>query len=426
MLLCLREISSLYVRIGKSIFPLLTWGRRARFRQSKCTPEHRLDFVDSTAGLFHMQIQVLAMLFGIYLGDESHHFGLAKVIRRLNRDPNKLWNRDKTIVKNFTACQSLFDHTLDAHIIAQLASDCGCNDIPQFFNFLSHSDPESIKNKIYDLATLLTDYGRINNMRKYTDKNRDSEYENHLMFMQHGSVLRNFVHAMRHGDSGRVVTSLAYFTVWFQASRKYNYAQETIHLMACIKKIWSDAFRKYWLDNCLINPSGHAEGWLACDFLGEYVVREVQRMLSNNLNDRTSHFLREVISVQVLLFRSIRKQMLSECGFRPNDRSTKVPPHEDIKAVADWILELNRCVFSQGRKADVEVLDLHGQGIKHLGSYKRISEYKTKLERDNRCITSLWDSEMIRVERDYDEEESDVDQSEHEYEDDDDEAEDDS
>lgn len=42
--------------------------------------------------------------------------------------------------------------------------------------------------------------------------------------------------------------------------------------MACLEKLWSEEFVKHWMNNCLINPSGKREGWMACDYLGEYMI----------------------------------------------------------------------------------------------------------------------------------------------------------
>jgi hypothetical protein len=69
---------------------------------------------------------------------------------------------------------------------------------------------------------------------------RDRPHENFVLFMQHRLILRNFSEAMKTGDVGRVLASLSYFTIWFQATKQYNYARETpVHLTACLKRIWS-------------------------------------------------------------------------------------------------------------------------------------------------------------------------------------------
>ena len=45
--------------------------RRAVFRQSPCSPEEQLGFVEATAGLFHTEMHAMNMMYEAHLGTES-------------------------------------------------------------------------------------------------------------------------------------------------------------------------------------------------------------------------------------------------------------------------------------------------------------------------------------------------------------------
>ena len=64
--------------------------------------------------------------------------------------------------------------------------------------------------------------------------------------MQQALSLQSFNKAMQEGDNDRVVSSLAYFTVFFQVRSQNGYAQETLHLTACLWEYWSEGYEKFW------------------------------------------------------------------------------------------------------------------------------------------------------------------------------------
>ena len=187
---------------------------------------------------------------------------------------------------------------------------------------------------------------------------------------------------MRNGDSGMVIDCLSYFTVWFQATKKYNYAFETIHLTACIKQLWSPEMRQYWMENCLVNPSGKREGWMACDYLGEYIVREVKAMMHHNVNEANSKFLRLTLSPLILNFRNMRKLMTQECDVPfQSQHSSKVDTQFDVRLIARTVLQDQFCQIRPGRTAR-NAIDLHGVGIQKLSTQVGIKKYIAKMDKD--------------------------------------------
>jgi hypothetical protein len=200
-------------------------------------------------------------------------------------------------------------------------------------------------------------------------------------------MVRNFTNAMRFGDSGMVIHCLTYFAIWFQATKKHNYAAETLHWIACIKKIWSPEFLKYWKDNCLINPSGKREGFMACDYLGEYVVREIKSMMHNNINEKTNDFLWNSLSPLILSFRNVRKLMAAECDVPySSTHSTRVNTKPDTCMIARIVLEGHIWELQENRTSSLKPSDLHGEGLRKLSTCTPIQKYVSKMQRLNGII----------------------------------------
>jgi len=322
------------------------------------------------------------MLFSAHLGEVKEAVSIARWMEDLDRNSKTIWSSDKTNVKDFRACQDLFDTILDGFIMAFLVSRCGFSSVSELLSNLDQMGSDRLANALGQLADIVNDYSAVTKMRKLNPENRDQQYENLILFMQQGLVLRTFAVAMRNGDSGMVIHCLSYFTVWFQATKKYNYAFETLHLTACIKQIWSPEMRQYWMQNCLVNPSGNRQGWMACDYLGEYVVREVKAMMHHNVNEANSKFLRLVLSPLILSFRNMRKLMARECDVPfQSQHSSNADTRFDIKLIADTVLQNRFCRFQPCRTAR-NVIDLHGVGIEKLSTQIGIKKYIAKMEKD--------------------------------------------
>lgn len=335
------------------------------------------------------------MLFFTHLGLASDNLSIARWIVDLDRDGKRIWSKEKTNVKDFRACMDLFDIILDGYIMTFIAEYCEFDNVPVFLSGLDQIGSEKLADAIGNLISLLNDFVLISRMRKRDSEFRDEQYENIILFMQQGLVLRNFALTMRIGDSGMVIECLSYFTVWFQAINKANYVSETIHLTACIKKLWSPEMKQFWMENCLINPSGKKEGWMACDFLGEYIVGQVKAMMHQNVNTANDKFLRETISLLILNFLNMRRHMMRECDVSYSSyHSTKIETRFDVEHVAQKVLEGRFSKELPGRTAR-NAVDLHVVDIKTLSTHAGIQKYIVQTEKDRGYVRRNWEEEPI-------------------------------
>jgi hypothetical protein len=80
-------------------------------------------------GLFHMQMQLLTLLFRSHGCENKDQFSPSSLfwwMKELRRDGN-MWEKNK--VKFFDPADALFNHVLDGHILAALANTLGVEDV---------------------------------------------------------------------------------------------------------------------------------------------------------------------------------------------------------------------------------------------------------------------------------------------------------
>jgi hypothetical protein len=315
------------------------------------------------------------MVYCAHFGKESDQYSLSRWIKRIYRNRQRLWDNRKSPIKNFRACQALVDIVLDGYIIGSLATASGCETTRDLASRLSTSD---IGAHIDELSNRICDFETVN-IHRERPEGRDRPHENFILFMQHGLILRNFSDAMKTGDIGRMLASLSYFTIWFQATKQFNYARETLHLTACLKRIWSADLVQFWKENCLINTSGKIGGWMACDFINEYLVRENKSLASSNMTEGLESYLCNNLAPQMWDIKGIKKKIAYECDTNPfGNHSSSVQMASDVKVIVSDLLRSNICQDLRTRDADgdSEALDLFVVGLNKLANTQQLAQYK--------------------------------------------------
>jgi len=373
--------------------------RKGIFRQLSCSPKARLNYIEPAPGLLHMEMAVLLLFFRTHLGAATDVCSLSRWIKELNRIETKLWDKSSANVKNFNACMDFFNIVLDGCILAEFANACGAKSVQELSQRFSQID---IKERIDVIAKFLVKFDQVDKNR---NKNlQDSAHDNLILFLQHGLTLRNFSKAIRGGDPGRYLASLSYFTVWFQGSRQYNYAAETLHLTACLKACWSPEFKMFFLENSLVNLSGKKNGWIPCDALNERVVKEAKAMRVNNSNPATDDHWRNVVSLQTMLLPDAKLKMADECGVFISDyHSSAVEGMTDAKAVATTLLRDGVCKQKKQRDISGElgkqgkVDDLFVRGQMALATTKKIREFKEKIASGRHVADERMDDNRVAL-----------------------------
>jgi hypothetical protein len=120
----------------------------------------------------------------------------------------------------------------------------------------------------------------------------DMIFENAVLFLQDGLILREFSDAIKCGDSGRVLLVLKLWAFGFRGSGRSKYAYEVLHLVHNITHVWPKPvvfvnlcfqgcwivdhgdcliFREVVLNNWLVNPTGKANTFVEQDLMQEHL-----------------------------------------------------------------------------------------------------------------------------------------------------------
>lgn len=303
-----------------------------------------------------------------------------------------MWNFQARTIKDFRACQEFFNHVLDAHILAALAAQLGAKSWDElsdkFKNF-------NWRKGITKLQQQFGEAGQVYKWRTESVENRDLVHENAVLLLQHGMIYRRFSEALITGESGWVIHCLKYFTIWLQNGDKLaslpNYRQECLHLMCCFTHIWSSKFFAHWKDQCLVNLSGSAMGFMPCDQLGEYVVRENKDQINHNVTPPNDLFAWDIKARQVLVFKAARENMERTTGaVKHYQHSSTVDSSVDIRTITMRLLQDKvfirnpgrRNYSGQGESMVTSSIDLFGLGCANVLSGQFIEAYKDKMRRN--------------------------------------------
>lgn len=109
--------------------------------------------------MFHLQLQVLAMLYRTHLGHEKDNVSLHRWMDEFPLiNKNDLWNRSRKIVKNFQKSLDFADIVLEGHILGALGRFLEVSSLSQF---PMCTDPElagRLNNAIAAMADQLVDF----------------------------------------------------------------------------------------------------------------------------------------------------------------------------------------------------------------------------------------------------------------------------
>jgi len=356
-------------------------GRIAIARQSFALPHASLQHIAPVAGLFHFQLQVLTMLIHTHFGTPEEYNSLSHWMTLLRIDV-RMWDVKRNSIKNFRACHSVFSTVLDAHILALYGSYYNAPDCETLLQLPAHHNWRKAVNRI---SSHVHDTTYIRMLRSKPETERDILYENSMLFVQHGLLYREFSNAIALGDTGTIEHCLSYFAVWFQSTGKFNYAVSSAHIVACLRKTWSQDFREFWQDTCLVNSSGKATGYMACDMLCEYLVRELKDLFQHMSTD----FLREVVATQILVFREIRKNIQRQCHATDyGQHSAGISSWQSIRTVTTKLLDIRTFQHTPGRGSGPMpaspgrvAVDLYESGLMKLSTGACLEKYKAKIKK---------------------------------------------
>lgn len=247
-------------------------------------------------GLFHYKIAATVGFFHTHLGKLGHDTvnpgSLAAHNAALGRKPILI-----TSLPPFRTCRDLIFISLYArlfHCLLLVANKPSAT-LDEYAEDLSFDELVTHAEEVIDRYTDGRTVHRLRRARKKDgEEYGDMVFENAILFLRDGLILREFCDAVKDGDSGRIITVLKLLALSYRGSGRTKYAQEALFLVHNLTNVWpkslvyvfkslhmlcdfdltSDSdhtYRDCILNNWLVNTTGKTGGFCEVDLLQEHL-----------------------------------------------------------------------------------------------------------------------------------------------------------
>lgn len=197
-------------------------------------------------GLFHLKMAatqgVLETSFGKPNCGARNPGSLSYHNTLLDRKPIVL-----TSPPPFRVTRDLIFHSLYARVLHCFLQLVQGNTLDDFKHIHSYEHLKTIGQKVMDT---FTDTKRVAEMRKERDDQSDEEaaagdmvFENAILFLRDGLILRELTDAIKAGDSGRVLITLKIMAFAFRGNGRAKYANEMLHFVHNATHVWPKCLR---------------------------------------------------------------------------------------------------------------------------------------------------------------------------------------
>ncbi|KAH9177542.1 hypothetical protein EDB89DRAFT_2064518 [Lactarius sanguifluus] len=235
-------------------------------------------------GLFHCKIAATNGFLQTHFGHTNHDL----------KDPaslashNTLLQRKPIILSSlppFRTCRDLIFVSLYARVLHCLLKVSGAQSLESFSNGLTWLMLCGHAEAVVDAFTDARMVDNLRCSRRQEDEAQkevhggqergrlagDMIFENAMLFLRDGLILREFSDAIKSGDSGRVLLVLKLWALSFRGSGRSKYAYEVLHLLHNVTHVWPEPVVRIVLNNWLVNPTGKANSFVELDLMQEHL-----------------------------------------------------------------------------------------------------------------------------------------------------------
>ncbi|KAH8992310.1 hypothetical protein EDB86DRAFT_3103560 [Lactarius hatsudake] len=235
-------------------------------------------------GLFHCKIAATNGFLHTHFGHPNHDLknpaSLASHNTLLQRKPIVL-----SSLPPFRTCRDLIFVSLYARVLHCLLKVSGAQSLESFSDRLTWSMLCGHAEVVVDAFTDGRVVDSLRCSRRQEDEAQkescgerergtvggDMIFENAVLFLHDGLILREFSDAIKSGDSGRVLLVLKLWALSFQGSGRSKYAYEVLHLLHNVTHVWPEPVVRIVLNNWLVNPTGKANSFVELDLMQEHL-----------------------------------------------------------------------------------------------------------------------------------------------------------
>jgi hypothetical protein len=208
-------------------------------------------------------------------GNMVTHFGKPGVY-----NPGSLWHHNTILhripivissLPPFSKCRDLYFLSLYARILRCLLL---VSNRKNLLDYALHIDSfDSIWAHAEQIRTSFTDAKLVDELREARilgEDGGDIVFENVVLFLRDALTSRMFTSAVKRGESGLVLLVLKTWALNFRGNGRTKYAHEMLHIIHNIEHVWPPEVRDIVLNNWLLNPSGHEDGFVEMDQIQEF------------------------------------------------------------------------------------------------------------------------------------------------------------
>ncbi|KAH8977959.1 hypothetical protein EDB92DRAFT_1807996 [Lactarius akahatsu] len=288
-------------------------------------------------GLFHCKIAATNGFLQTHFGHPNHDL----------KDPaslsshNTLLQRKPIILSSlppFRTCRDLIFVSLYARVLHCLLKVSGAQSLESFSNRLTWTMLCGHAEAVVDT---FTDGRTVDNLRQERGGlGGDMIFENAVLFLRDGLILREFSDAIKSGDSGRVLLVLKLWAFGFRGSGRSKYAYEVLHLLHNITHVWPEPVVRIVLNNWLVNPTGKANSFVELDLMQEHLNYWIKTYYQAHGSGASWEWL-ATISPCIEILRRLATEVNSALGSKQGNRHASADLTKDIKILMDSLKQNN-------------------------------------------------------------------------------------
>ncbi|KAH9017801.1 hypothetical protein EDB84DRAFT_1520840 [Lactarius hengduanensis] len=162
----------------------------------------------------------------------------------------------------------------------------------------------------------------------------DMVFENAVLFLRDGLILREFSDAIKSGDSGRVLLVLKLWALSFRGSGRSKYAYEVLHLLHNVTHVWPEPVVRIVLNNWLVNPTGKANSFVELDLMQEHLNYWIKTYYQAHGSGASWEWL-ATISPCIEVLRRLATEVNNTLGSKQGNRHASADLTKDIKILMD-------------------------------------------------------------------------------------------
>ncbi|KAH9165160.1 hypothetical protein EDB89DRAFT_1858634, partial [Lactarius sanguifluus] len=167
----------------------------------------------------------------------------------------------------------------------------------------------------------------------------DMVFENTILFLRDGLILREFSDAIKSGNSGRVLMVLKLWALSFRGSGR-KYAYEVLHLLHNVTHVWLEPVVRIVLNNWLVNPTGKANSFVELDLMQEHLNYWIKNYYQAHGSGASWEWL-ATISPCIEVLRRLATEVNNTLGSKQGNRHASADLTKDIKILMDSLEQNN-------------------------------------------------------------------------------------